>query len=522
MQRQHGMNLHSFSEERQAAASAGIEGATATLAASDLVDAQMPLPHRQFRFGRMFQNPPLAPFRPPTPQGLIDLGLAMENSPDTGSHPNLPAGFTYLSQFIAHDISFDQTQGVPEGALTPEQIVQGRSPSLDLDSIYGMGPELDRQLFQADLIRLRVGATTPTLFGQAKTALPNDLPRDPGNASNPRQAIIGDARNDDNLAVAQTHLAFIRFHNAVADLLAKQGLFGKALYEATRVKVIQHYQWAVLHDFLPRILEAGVLAEVLKDGPRYFRLSAEDEPFVPVEFSFAAFRVGHSLIADVYEWNRVFQSPPQGFKAPAKLFDLFTFTGFSGNLQGSPTLPSNWVIDWTRFYDFSGLGLPNHPKFNRARKIDTTLTGALKRIPGFLASVPKEYRSLAVLDLMRGRAVGLPTGQDVAARLGVTALTPDQVAQGPHEKVLTDHGFQHETPLWYYLLKEAETLHAGERLGPVGSRIMAETLVGLIRASRVSILRQAGWEPELGQRKSNQFGMADLLVLANVVNPLGS
>lgn len=475
---------------------------------------------RAFRYGRMFRKSASRP----QPEALTNLGLAMhaQNSA-ADDHPYLPAGYTYLGQFVTHDITFDRTEGLADGELSALQIRQGRSPSLELDSLYGMGPlsESSRHLYEDDRLKFKIGMTTPTRFGDAFVSLPNDLPRDGS-----RNALIAERRNDRNLALAQTHLAFLKFHNAVVDRLLKQGLLGKELYEAARKKVIQHYQWIILHDYLPKILEESVLKDVLASDAKAFRALSGDDRFLPVEFAFAAYRFGHSLVRDEYEWNRVFQSPKNGNLDAARLHQLFTFTGMSGTMQGSPTLPTNWVIDWTRFFDFSGFaGVANHAKSNLAQKIDTSLSLGLKGLPGFPTDVPIESRSIAVLDLLMDAMLGLPTGQEVADALSkkkieVRTLSAKEIAGGPHKDILTQYGLHEKTPLWYYILKEAEVLHRGERLGPIGSRIVAETLVGLIHASEFSILEDSGWEPDLGQIKLNEFGMADLLAFVNDLNPL--
>ncbi len=483
-------------------------------------DSESVAPERAFRYGRMFKkSTSRSQF-----DGLTALGLAMhaQNSP-TDNHPFLPAGYTYLGQFITHDITFDRTAGLATGALSASQIKQGRSPSLELDSLYGMGPlsESSQHLYEKDLLKFKIGKTTPTMFGDANRSLQNDLPRNEF-----RKALIAERRNDQNLALAQTHLAFLKFHNAVVDRLLKEGLLGKELFDAARKKVIQHYQWIILHDYLPKILEESVLKDVMANDFQSLQEASKGERFLPIEFAFAAYRFGHSLVRDEYEWNRVFQSPKNGNLDVARLHQLFVFAGLNGTMQGSPTLPTNWVIDWTRFFDFSGFAnVVNHPKSNRAQKIDTSLSLGLKDLPGFPKSVQVESRSLAVLDLLMGDSLKLPTGQEVAEafrkkKIAVKILSAKEIAEGRHKQIITQYGFHEKTPLWYYILKEAEVLNQGERLGPIGSRIVAETLVGLIHASEFSILGDSNWEPDLGQIKPNEFGMADLLVFVNDLNPL--
>lgn len=469
---------------------------------------------RAFRFTRMF--PGLAAFRPDI-AALTRLGEAMDDTPNFKDHRSLPAGFTYFGQFLDHDITFDQTSNLPDSALTPEEVENGRTPSLDLDSVYGLGPGREpKPIFEADGVRLRIGRTSPLAgpeLDPESAALPNDLPRG-HKPEAPREATIGDPRNDENLAVAQLHLAFLKFHNVVAARLAENGLRGTGLFEAARRTVVLHYQWIVLHDFLARVVEPEILARVIRDGGRFFTPTAADELGMPVEFSVAAYRFGHSMIRDDYSWNRNFE--------PTSLGLLFTFSGVNGDMFGLPILPSNWPIDWRRFFDFSPApGIEPPPVLNLTRSIDTALAVGLNDIPSLRPEGPK--RPLAVRNLLRGRVLGLPSGQHVAAHLGVTALTPEQLRNGAHARVLQRGGFDKQTPLWYYILKEAELFHDGQRLGPVGSTLLAETFVALIRNSRTSLLAadMGDWRPTLPSLRPGHYTMVDLLLLVNDLNPLG-
>jgi hypothetical protein len=283
------------------------------------------------------------------------------------------------------------------------------------------------------------------------------------------------------------------------------------LFEEARKKVIQHYQWIVLNDYLRKITGRD-----WRENPPI--KPARKELSLPVEFAFAAFRFGHSMVNNRYEWNRVFESPKTDFKNAAPLHELFTFTGLSGNMREAPTLPTNWVIDWSRFYDFgSHKNIQTNTKFNMARKIGPSLSLGLKTVPGFPADIPVESRSLAALDLQTGAMLGLPLGQEVAESFKLKALSDSEIADGLNNdaiKILTDNNLHKETPLWYYILREAELQNDGECLGEVGGRIVADTVIGLVKASNYSILKNGKWEPDLGQIQPNQFDMTELLVFS--------
>ncbi|SFI58276.1 peroxidase family protein [Planctomicrobium piriforme] len=482
-----------------------------------------PDPAREFRFCRMF--PALSPFEPDD-DGLIELGRRMED-PDgaPAGDASIPAGMTYLGQFIDHDITLDLTDPFPTAALNPQDIENGRSPSLDLDNVYGFGPShpLNTVPYEADQIHLTVGQTTGRTLFNVPDSFPNDLPRNPAIGTDPRQARIGDPRNDENLAVAQTHVAFLKFHNKVADSLP----FGTTdPFRAAQRTVRQHYQSVVLHDFLPRLVDPTTYHDVLQHGRRFFMANGipSGQPLcMPVEFSVAAYRLGHSLIRNAYQWNKVFRT---GGPGPAASLDLlFEFSEVSTHLGlfAEPTIPSDWIIRWNGFHDFTGIpDIANHPEFNFARKIDTRLARRLDNLPEFAAQIEVHMRSLAARNLLRGKFIGLPTGQAVANEIAVISLTPAQIATGPLASIITARGFDTLTPLWFYILKEAEVIENGERLGPVGSRILVETFHALVEGSDDSILQTPGWKPTLQSVSPDKFTFADLLAFVDDINPIGN
>jgi hypothetical protein len=306
-----------------------------------------------------------------------------------------------------------------------------------------------------------------------------DLPR-----NSQGRALVGDKRNDENLITAQLHLLFLRFHNKVVELvLADPDVKRDDVFDEARRRVRWHYQWIVVHDFLGRILG--------DEPPAIDRLLFADheQPYMPVEFSGAAFRFGHSMVRPDYTLR-------EGFSVPI-------FRADGEDLRGFRPLPTDLVIDWENFFRV-GAKPPQASK-----RIDLSLTAAL-------AAVPPDGLPLAWLNLRRGRALGLPAGRDVAhAMQDVPVLSEDQLMHRVDGALdaRSRAALGRETPLWYYVLREAELLGGGGlSLGPVGGRIVGEVLVGLLEADPSSYVQHwPEWKPTLG--RDGDFTMPDLIEL---------
>ncbi|MEM7541893.1 MAG: peroxidase family protein [Pseudomonadota bacterium] len=441
----------------------------------------------------------------PSDESLVALADIMEKAgmrTKRFHESPLPAGYLYLSQFIDHDATFDRPRDL-SGHLQDATEEKLAVPALDLSGLYLHGPDISPDLYQPCGRKFRIGSTANVL-GLGFFA--NDLPR------KARRPLIGDVRNDENLAVAQTHLAFMKFHNQLADDSPR------VPFEEIRRATIRHYQAIVLHDFLPRICGRGLVAQILEHGRALF---ADDmRHCMPLEFSVSAFRMGHSMIRPSYEWNRIFNS-----KAPAgtaKLSQLFQFSGVGGMppLDGHGTLPSNWIVDWRLMFDLSSIGIDRHKQLNYAGKMDAHMGMEPSVLPEFLKQaehMKPEMVSLATRNLLRGKLVELPTGQEAALDLGIQPLSREDLVENlsAHQAgVFTNYGFDEETPFWYYLQREAMCEEGGHRLGPVGARIVAETLIGFIENRDVSVLRE---QPHL------TFSMPELLAtIPGDINPLGT
>lgn len=504
-----------------------------------------------FPFGRMFKK---TEFPLVSNDALIALGKAMvdpeQDSPPEASEPsensNIPSGHTFLGQFIAHDISFDEMGEIfPLGLLKLTEVRSKRSPTLELDSLYGRFPgKNDQDIFDSDLyrddrLRFKLGETKKDQdHPKEKFGMENDLPRED------RIAIIADERNDENLGIAQMHVAFLRFHNAVIDHLKNNNLVAEdKLFETAREIVIKHYQGVILDDFLKHIVDKDILSEVIewakKNDAKLDWLKGKNA-FIPVEFSVAGFRFGHSILQNAYDWNEVFKLPSPDGNGTFERLSVFTGPRRAtkkGRMDGFDNLLGTWAIDWRRFFDFSKFGIQT-VKLNTSRKIDPQIAHVFTQLQQFILMnphIPVSQHNLASRNLVRGNALSLPTGEEVVAQFdpdklnGKRILTKNETTGGPHEIILKTCDFQGRTPLWYYILKEAEVIGGGNRLGTIGSYIVAETLVKLIQISGISVF-DGKWNSQFsfinGKNPLDGVEMADLIKFADsatqpLINPLG-
>ena len=430
------------------------------------------------RFGRMFRR--LTP-APAYPLDQLEALAAQMREPDQPGgwggappaldNPAITAGYTYLGQFIDHDLTFDPVSSL-DRLNDPDALTSFRTPRFDLDSLYGSGPA--DEPFQYDRDDERKLLIASNALGV------DDLPR-----NSQEIALIGDPRNDENVIVSQLHLAFARLHNRFVDQAAAAIADpGDCFAEAQRL-TRWHYQWVVVHDYLPRTVGEPLMGELFDPDTgdtdlRYYR--ARTRPYLPVEFSAAAFRFGHSQVRGIYDLNAAVTGRP--------IFAAGDAVGPLDDLRGRRNLPAGWSVDWSLFFPIAG----SNPQ--PSRLIDARLVPALFDLPGAGAA-------LAVRNLQRGQALQLPSGQDVARLLKADVLTGDQL------------GAPEPTPLWFYLLKEAE-LGGGTSLGPVGGRIVAEVLLGLLRGDVHSFINvDPTWTPTVPDADGDgRITVADLLAFA--------
>jgi Animal haem peroxidase len=411
------------------------------------------------RYGRLFDLPALE-----CDETLLHrLGAAggFCDGGDSESDAQVEAGWPFFGQYVAHDLTADRSPLRAHADL--DALRNMRSPRANLESLYGGGPAGSPYLYQRD---------------DPAKLLENDgdLPRNQEGI-----ALVGDPRNDVHVFVSQMHTRFIRAHNVLVDRLREDGV-ASALFDEARRALTWHYQWLIVNEFLPALVGPQLMEELAAEGARFYRPAGE--PFIPLEFADAAFRYGHSQIRQLYRLQ------PAGPLYPV-FPDLIGF-GPVGERR----------VDWSLLFD-----VPGRPPAQRAKPMDGVLPRSLIELPQALTGAVDDvaYRSLATRDLERGKGTGLPSGEAVARLVGAEPLSEDELD-------LRRHGWEGETPLWLYVLREASVRESGDRLGEVGGRIVAEVLHGVIVGDPESYLAvDPGWMPTLPAREG-RLRLADLLL----------
>jgi hypothetical protein len=472
--------------------------------------------------------------------GLLDANDALSQGPaalilnplfNGNNPPTNPDNFThtagthFMGQFMDHDMTFDASS--PLGQPTdPTTSLNSRSPQFNLDSVYGLGPIGSPHLYDPQ---------DPTKFIVGFGGLFEDLPRqmDLDGSSN-LTAVIGDPRNDENLMIGGLHAAVLKVHNHVVDYVRAQGHHDPVqVFLQARLLTTWHYQWLIVHEFLPLFVGRAMVDDILENGPQFYH-PGKGRAFIPVEFQTGAYRFGHSMVRPSYRAN--LKGNPDGTPFFGLIFDPSQHPeDFSpplapladpDDLSGGARAPRRF-IGWQTFFDFGdGQVKPN-------KQIDTTISSPLFTLP--LGVIPPHTPPVALpqRNLLRHVTWSLPSGQAVAKYMGVRPLSSDSFA----ELATYGLGLETNTPLWYYILREAgvtwttqptlvpsppptpTTTSGGLRLGPVGGRIVGEVILGLLTSDPTSYLSaQPGWHPVLPTRSgaTGTFRMIDLLTYAGV------
>jgi len=491
--------------------------------------------------------------------GHLIVTATAENEQDDEENFGLASGYTYLGQFIDHDLTLNPVNHFGP-SVTTSTMPNLRSAAFDLDNIYGRGPVDQPYLYAADGRSLLNGRRL-TRAGVQTNAY--DHPRLQG------RAVLGDKRNDENVLVSQMHRAFVAFHNkVVAD-------HPKASFEEVRQIVTQHYQWMILTDFLPKLVGTATMSALLPDfgtGGKVTRTAPQltiaaqlGQGRLPLEFTDAAYRLGHSLIRPVYRLNTEMRGTEQERRINPTLSGRRQIFAASGNagLNGFRAYPPEWAIDWNLYFEVDRkldlASLNQGPaRVQAAYKIDTSLVNPLAFLPEFSTPTgPGSYArdkdgnpltkmgnisNLAQRNLLRGQQHALPSGQDVARAMGIEPIATRDLMVGKatveglaENKSIAEYGdsFANAAPLWFYILAEAQyawnqkvkamvSASDSERnavptpMGPVGGQIVAQTFIALMKNDPRSILHaNLDWRPSY--LRQGRFDMPALLTAAGLV-----
>ncbi len=418
------------------------------------------------------------------PNNVTVVALAEEMVRPTQAHTfsELPAGYTYFGQLIAHDLSR----------------MRGRQnmshPRLWLDTLYGFPIEKWQHLYvqneRGDRAFLLSRGASP--IGRASREL--DLPRKQSG-----YADIPDERDDFHFIISQLHLAFMLTHNHLTRDLRDEfpERSSEWIFDASRRMLCWSYQWLIVNDFLPRLCDESIIARLCAT-PRAMisavsKLLPRSGRKLSYEFALAGYRFGHSLVRPGYTLNDSLWTGP--------IFRPLGTTKWNADWGGHRKLPIQWSIQWNLFFDFGN----SNPQ--RARRIGTSIATGLGELPKFAVADDPERENLVNLaerTLLAGRESGLPSGQDVARyilknvypKMGLPPF--DVVDSGEHD------------PLWYYVLKEASELREGLRLGPVGSWIVVATITSLLVTNELAYLYQPDWLPRF-PTGGKTFELRDLI-----------
>jgi len=441
-------------------------------------------------YSRLLPESPTPPDQAVVLSVLSDLGAKMidvdDETPVSGGLEILvTAGYTYFGQFLDHDLTKDKSSLEDAAKTSPAHLRNVQTPRLDLSHLYEVEPGQSKTLYEKNKIHLRVG--TP---GGSGLSFDVALERD-------RTPSVGDSRSAENAIIRQVTAVFARYHNFAVNhcdpVLEKEAPFKRA-----RLQMIWQFQWLVVDDYLRNLLSRDVYAKLFeRKEPTFAWDEKKNQKFsIPVEFSVAAMRFGHSMVRQSY----LLSLNPDGDK---NLCELFGKTSASGNLT------DDFEIDWGAFFQGAG-----QAPTVLSRPIDTRIGLPLHHLPTDLVrlfNVAPPARSflgdppqLPVRSLLRGRALNLPTGQAAARAFGVRELTENELLNCDNNgtaseqgKILQEAGLLKDTPLWYYILRESEVMENGNCLGPSGSHIIAETIYAALRSdpNPYSYCKMPKWRP---------------------------
>jgi hypothetical protein len=480
--------------------------------AGDVIDTTPPLE----------QNDPLLEEK--LRQLSIDLITNSDLSANNPNNPAMTAGTTFMGQFLDHDMTFDLASklGVP---TDPEDSVNSRTPSLDLDSVYGGGPSGSPSLYERGGRGPKLNIDTPKTDSRL---LFEDLPR-----SSNGTAIIADPRNDENLIIAGLQAAFILFHNNAVDYVMKEdrefrNSSSDDIFREARRLTRWHYQWMIVHEFLPLFIGQSLVNDIL--APRGRKFYQPREAFIPVEFQGAVYRFGHTLVRPSYRANLAGDRLPKPNGPTRPFFGMVFNPAGQGqadplDLRGGARAPRRF-IGWQTFFDFG----PNFkdpgastPAIKPNKLVDTKISTPLFSLPLAAIASGDPPISLPQRNLLRHITWSLPSGQSIAKELNeLRELKVPILSKGDLSDLKQfGLGLDEHTPLWFYILREGR-IHGteGRHLGPVGGRIVGEVFIGALQLDSRSYLgADPRWKPTLPDRSgkvTGNFKMIDFLTFAGV------
>ena len=506
------------------------------------------------------------PRKAPNEKELLDTAFGTSEPAD--ENPFLPAGYTYFGQFIDHDLTFDPNSSLQK-QNDPDGTDDFRTPRFDLDSLYGRGPDDQPYLYKDTAvdgggIRFLLGRDDNHPAAERRGELPRNVEG---------RALTGDARNDENGIICQLQVVFLNFHNKVVDTLAaaRPLLNNHELFLTAQRIVRWHYQYLVLNDYLPRIVGKETWTRVFQgSGPEHpephLRIykPKNGHAYMPVEFSVAAFRFGHSMVRPSYALRAndatVGGDPKVPFGGDPRFHRIPIFSDLrtrGSSLDGFGPLPKNWEIDWHLFFSEGDmpiepskeLGDDNKPILQvqpqagahltqPGYRIDTQLVDPLAMLPPNVAksgNMPDGIPALGYRNLVRGSTFELPSGQNVARAFKLNVLSEKDLwgdLTGQREtRDFSDerkNPFLYRAPLWFYILKEAEKTRktgfehdgkGGHHLGPVGGHLIAEVLVGIALNDHTSyLIQEATWVPAAEKGKSGFDAKAPLTTMFQLIH----
>ena len=470
----------------------------------------------------------------------FDWPEALPGATERRDNPAIPSGYTYLLQFVAHDL----VQSALSLAVTEDNkaaLVNHRLSPMRLDTVYGGGPDVcpfayaknadDAALPRA---RLRLGriktngtgstAPPPRDIARAGRAEEPTLPAVKDIASAPMaglsEPLIPDPRNDDHAIISQLTTLFHLLHNGLLAKLgdedAKSGPAATAAryhhFLGARAVATTVYRNIVREDLLKRLLHPDVYQ--LHTGSNPPTLDRWDDR-VPLEFSHGAFRCGHAMVRPEYRINS-----DNGRLTSEALRQT--------SLRGPANMPldERWIVRWSHFFELEG----SQP--NLSRRIGPDYTAALIDNGIFPAVDEADKQGLAYRDLMSASLAGLWSVPHLIERIrnapGFGALEfidwqkplTKWLAEYPNATGLTAADIKTLTddpPLPVFVLFEAAEQTRGKSLGTLGSIIVSQVLFGAMR--QIPLLNDAGGE--MTPEALSKSCLADLLSSLLKVSTMG-